>query len=254
MQFGKDMVLRLLVVDDSVEAAEAIVSGLRNGGIAVRPSRPESEDELAQLVQQQAFELVLASHDARGIPLDRVMAVVEPVLGLVRAAAEIMVGQQIVEAKLASDHFGQPTRRDPDMAAAFALFGIERRKIFARQPGQILRIDQMPGLKAAFVPEFFHRIRLEAPAFVFGQPGRASGNSFPARGVSPGIEWRLPVLRLIAMGVADDLVAVAVVQRQREWQDMIDIHAVGKKRIDPDRLAAIGAWTRQYIIGIQFLP
>ena len=47
MQFGKDTALRLLIVDDSVEAAEAIVSGLRNGGIAVRPSRPENEDELA---------------------------------------------------------------------------------------------------------------------------------------------------------------------------------------------------------------
>ena len=35
-------VLRLLIVDDSVEAAEAIVSGLRNGGIAVRPSRPRT--------------------------------------------------------------------------------------------------------------------------------------------------------------------------------------------------------------------
>jgi poly(3-hydroxybutyrate) depolymerase len=42
MQFGKDMALRLLIVDDSVEAAEAIVSGLRNAGIAVRPSRPET--------------------------------------------------------------------------------------------------------------------------------------------------------------------------------------------------------------------
>ncbi|WP_119717855.1 EAL domain-containing protein [Cognatilysobacter tabacisoli] len=77
MQFGKDMVLRLLVVDDSVEAAEAIVSGLRNSGIAVRPSRPEKEDELAELVQQQTFELVLAAHGARSVPLDRVMAVVD---------------------------------------------------------------------------------------------------------------------------------------------------------------------------------
>ena len=48
MQFGKDTALRLLIVDDSVEAAEAIVSALRNAGIAVRPSRPDNEDELSR--------------------------------------------------------------------------------------------------------------------------------------------------------------------------------------------------------------
>ncbi|MBW3549852.1 MAG: EAL domain-containing protein [Proteobacteria bacterium] len=73
MQFGKDKVLRLMIVDDSVEAAEAIVSGLRNHGIAVRPTRPESEDALAEQLGQQPPDLVLVAHDATTVPLTQVM-------------------------------------------------------------------------------------------------------------------------------------------------------------------------------------
>ena len=73
MQFGKDMVLRLLIVDDSIEAAEAIVSGLRNGGIAVRPTRPESEDELAAAIGEQAFDLIMVAQDATSITLSQVV-------------------------------------------------------------------------------------------------------------------------------------------------------------------------------------
>jgi len=76
MQFGKDTALRLLIVDDSVEAAEAIVSGLRNSGIAVRPSRPENEDELAALVNDKTFELALAAYDANYLPVAKVMQVI----------------------------------------------------------------------------------------------------------------------------------------------------------------------------------
>src|SRR5688572_20933582 len=77
MQFGKDMSLRLVIVDDSVEAAEAIVSGLRNSGIAVRPSRPESEDDLKALITQQPPDLVLAARSAHTVPLEKVMQVVD---------------------------------------------------------------------------------------------------------------------------------------------------------------------------------
>jgi len=73
MQFGKDMALRLLIVDDSVEAAEAIVSGLRNAGIAVRPSRPENEDEFQSLIETQPQDLVLVSQNATSVPLAKVM-------------------------------------------------------------------------------------------------------------------------------------------------------------------------------------
>ncbi len=76
MQFGKDTALRLLIVDDSVEAAEAIVSGLRNSGIAVRPSRPENETELVAQVQQSP-DLVLAAREARNLPITKVMQCVD---------------------------------------------------------------------------------------------------------------------------------------------------------------------------------
>lgn len=94
MQFGKDMALRLLIVDDSVEAAEAIVSGLRNAGIAVRPSRPGNEDEFQSLIDSQPLDLVLAFEDATSVPLAKVMEKVDasgkdlPVLALVNALDE----------------------------------------------------------------------------------------------------------------------------------------------------------------------
>ncbi|GAB2514074.1 EAL domain-containing response regulator [Lysobacter humi (ex Lee et al. 2017)] len=73
MQFGKDAALRLLIVDDSVEAAEAVVSGLRNAGIAVRPSRPETADDLAQLIGQQSPDIVLAARNAAALPATTVL-------------------------------------------------------------------------------------------------------------------------------------------------------------------------------------
>ncbi|KGM54871.1 membrane protein [Lysobacter daejeonensis GH1-9] len=76
MQIGKDKALRLLIVDDSVEAAEAIVSGLRNAGIAVRPTRPENEDELKALLDSQTPDLIIAAHASQAVPLARTMALV----------------------------------------------------------------------------------------------------------------------------------------------------------------------------------
>jgi len=94
MQFGKDTALRLLIVDDSVEAAEAIVSGLRNAGIAVRPSRPENEDEFQALIESQPQDVVLVAQNAAGVTLSKVMEKVDasgkdlPVLVLVNAIDE----------------------------------------------------------------------------------------------------------------------------------------------------------------------
>ena len=64
--------LRLLIVDDSVEAAEAVISGLRNAGIAIRPLRPDSAAELGELLAAQNFDLVLASAGTIDPPLDEV--------------------------------------------------------------------------------------------------------------------------------------------------------------------------------------
>ena len=47
--------LRLLIIDDKVEDAEAIVSGLRNAGIAVRPVRAANAEELDAAVSGAAL-------------------------------------------------------------------------------------------------------------------------------------------------------------------------------------------------------
>ncbi len=61
MQNGKETTLRLLIVDDSAENAEAIVSALRNSGIATRPFRPQAPAELVDILAGQSIDLVLAA-------------------------------------------------------------------------------------------------------------------------------------------------------------------------------------------------
>jgi diguanylate cyclase (GGDEF)-like protein/PAS domain S-box-containing protein len=68
MQNANDMTVRLLIVDDSGENAETIVSTLRNSGIAVRPARPQNSEELAQVLGSQPIDLILAA-PAQSIPL-----------------------------------------------------------------------------------------------------------------------------------------------------------------------------------------
>ncbi|MEN5263922.1 EAL domain-containing protein [Stenotrophomonas sp. TWI587] len=68
MQNANDMTVRLLIVDDSGENAETIVSTLRNSGIAVRPTRPQHSEELAQVLVSQPIDLVLVAA-AQSIPL-----------------------------------------------------------------------------------------------------------------------------------------------------------------------------------------
>src|SRR5690606_7456416 len=53
--------------------AEPIVSALRNSGIAVRPLRPESGDDLAAMLGAQPIDLVLAAQQAGDIPFSDVM-------------------------------------------------------------------------------------------------------------------------------------------------------------------------------------
>jgi len=77
MQIGRNTTVRLLVVDDSVEDAEAIVSGLRNGGLAVRPSRPENAEQLAAMVGSQPLDLVLAAKSARQVSATETMAILD---------------------------------------------------------------------------------------------------------------------------------------------------------------------------------
>lgn len=68
-----EQALRLMIVDDSVDAAEAMVSTLRNAGIAVRPLRPESAQELGTMLTAQAIDLVLVAQQSVAIPLAEVL-------------------------------------------------------------------------------------------------------------------------------------------------------------------------------------
>ena len=76
MAIGKDTALRLVLIDDQANEAEAIVSSLRNAGIAVRPLRAESLDELASQLAQQPVDMVLAEHASTLMPFNEVAAVV----------------------------------------------------------------------------------------------------------------------------------------------------------------------------------
>jgi len=138
MQPGKESVLRVLIVDDSVEAAEAVVSGLRNQGIAVRPSRPESEDELASLLSNQPFELVLAARGARAVTVDQLMTRVKatakdlPVLLMLDTVDDmalmdaLMLGARSVVLREELDHVLATVRNEwADLEARRALRRLE---------------------------------------------------------------------------------------------------------------------------------
>src|SRR5918993_3997896 len=68
----QDAVIRLLLVEDQLEDAEHLISMLRNGGMAIRPQRPESVEDLDRLLAGQSIDMVLASVDARYIPFAEV--------------------------------------------------------------------------------------------------------------------------------------------------------------------------------------
>ena len=72
MATSKDTALRLMLVADLVNEAEAMVSRLRNAGTAVRPLRPESLDELVEILARQPVDMVLADYRAVIIPFDQV--------------------------------------------------------------------------------------------------------------------------------------------------------------------------------------
>lgn len=67
-----DSIIKLLLVNDSVEDAEQVISILRNGGIAVRPARVATESELEASLEQQTPDLVLVDLAARELAFPQV--------------------------------------------------------------------------------------------------------------------------------------------------------------------------------------
>src|SRR5512138_3999143 len=70
-----DNALRLVIVDERVEDAEALVSGLRNAGIAVRPVRATTREELSGALSGHA-DLVLAALTVQALPFEDTMQLV----------------------------------------------------------------------------------------------------------------------------------------------------------------------------------
>ncbi|MEO8364892.1 MAG: sensor domain-containing phosphodiesterase [Pseudoxanthomonas sp.] len=77
MQIGKDTTIRLIIIDDSGEDAEAVVSAFRNGGIAIRPHRPLNEAELGAMLAAQPIDMILASKSSKAVSLEAVLAQVK---------------------------------------------------------------------------------------------------------------------------------------------------------------------------------
>lgn len=63
----QDAVIRLLLVEDQLEDAEHLISMLRNGGMAIRPQRPESLEDLDNLLATPSIDMVLARGSAKYI-------------------------------------------------------------------------------------------------------------------------------------------------------------------------------------------
>ncbi len=64
-----DNVIKLLLIEDSTDEAEQIISMLRNGGIAVRPAHASNEAELEDLLERQTPDLILINLVSRDLPL-----------------------------------------------------------------------------------------------------------------------------------------------------------------------------------------
>lgn len=71
-----DKVLRVLLVEESVEDAEQVISLLRNAGIAVRPNRVDNAEQLKAALESGSTDVVLVSPRTRGISLAETAAVV----------------------------------------------------------------------------------------------------------------------------------------------------------------------------------
>jgi DNA-binding NtrC family response regulator len=68
----QEIVIRLLQIEDTLEDAEAIISALRNGGIAVRTVRPATEQELNEQLAKHPVDLVIAAWGGKQIGFDKV--------------------------------------------------------------------------------------------------------------------------------------------------------------------------------------
>ncbi len=95
----QDHIIRLLLVEDSAEDAEQVVSQLRNAGLSVRPLRADTREATAELLATQEIDLVLASARSKIASPAQVVGLVEragkdrPVIALVPSTSDELVLQ-----------------------------------------------------------------------------------------------------------------------------------------------------------------
>jgi len=72
-----DNIIKLLLVDDSVDDAEQTISILRNGGIAVRPARAATDVELEAAFEQQMPDLIIVDVGSKHLSVKQVHDIAE---------------------------------------------------------------------------------------------------------------------------------------------------------------------------------
>lgn len=70
-------VIKLLLIEDSVDDAEQLISQLRNGGIALRPGRATNEAEIESAMESALPDLVLCNVAARDIAVPQVVELIQ---------------------------------------------------------------------------------------------------------------------------------------------------------------------------------
>jgi diguanylate cyclase (GGDEF)-like protein/PAS domain S-box-containing protein len=72
-----DNIIKLLLVDDSVDDAEQTISILRNGGIAVRPARATTDVELEAALEQQMPDVIIVDVGSKNLSVKQVHDIAE---------------------------------------------------------------------------------------------------------------------------------------------------------------------------------
>jgi multidomain signaling protein FimX len=121
-----DNIIRLLLVEDSVEDAEHVISVVRNSGLAVRPSRATDAREIETILSEQSVDLVLLSPKSKSISLKDLSAAIEKsgkdivLLQLVDSLSTdglvncMRQGARDVVLRTSSDHLQMVVRREFD--------------------------------------------------------------------------------------------------------------------------------------------
>ncbi|GJM10310.1 MAG: GGDEF-domain containing protein [Lysobacteraceae bacterium] len=121
-----DNVLRLLIINDSVEEAEHVVSVLRNAGFAVRPQRVSDSEELGAALERHILDMVLFDPNVGELGIETVTDAIDssgkdlPLLVLATQAdtdlttAAINNGARDLVLRSVPDHLQFVVRREMD--------------------------------------------------------------------------------------------------------------------------------------------